>query len=241
MAKARGRNPGTAPRLTVQITERQWNTAIRSDSGGCLIADAIKTQFPDLSAVTVDMATIRATDRARGERYTWLTPGPAQNLLLGFDQGWNQATEQIVLRDAVKIDRQKAASVKSVRDRAARKDQLEAKEAQGELLTGGERSALKQMRATDEMRPEPLPTSSGPVTDVISRRDGSATVVGGRPLPKPTPETHPNLLAGRDRHFGAKLSQPGVAFQEALEKAVAERLAADPDGGATQTAGSAAT
>ena len=52
-------------------------------------------------------------------------------------------------------------------------------------------------------------------------------VYGGRPLPQG--EAHPNLLRGRDRHFGAKLADPGEAFREAVEAAVADRLAKQSD------------
>jgi hypothetical protein len=183
------------------------------------------------------MATTRASDRARGERYTWLTPGPAQHLLLGFDQGWSQATELIELRDAVKITRMKSQSAPIRETRRVRKAALEAKETSGEVMTRREAQALARMRDTDELRPEPLPTSEGPITEIRGLRTGNATVVGGKGLPKVNPKKHPNLLAGRDRHFGAKLAQPGLAFQEAVDKAVAEHLAqtGETTGGATQT------
>ena len=45
----------------------------------------------------------------------------------------------------------------------------------------------------------------------------------------PQGEAHPNLLRGRDRHFGAKLADPGEAFREAVEAAVADRLAKQSD------------
>lgn len=230
----KSRKPGTAPRLTINITEQQWNKAVRSASGGCLIADAIKTQFPEMSSVTVDMATVRATDRERGERYTWLTPGSAQHLLLSYDQGWKQSTDQIQLRDAVKITRMFTSNVKT-RVRQERRAVLEAKESTGEPLTRRESQSLAKIRATDQLRPEPLPTAAGPVREVRGLRAGNATVVGGRGLPKTQADKHPNLLAGRDRHFGAKLSQPGLAFQEAVEAAVAQHLASagEADGGAT--------
>ena len=40
----------------------------------------------------------------------------------------------------------------------------------------------------------------------------------------PLGEPHPNLLRGHDRHFGAKLANPGVVFEEAVAAEVAERL-----------------
>jgi len=38
-------------------------------------------------------------------------------------------------------------------------------------------------------------------------------------------EPHPNLLRGRDRHYGAKLADPGQVFRDAVEEAVAQHLA----------------
>jgi hypothetical protein len=226
MAKQRG-----APRLQVQIAQAQWDKAVRSNSGGCLIADAIASQYPHLSAVTVDMATIRASDRAKGERYTWLTPGPAQHLLLSFDQGWTQAAESFQLRNPVRITKSHTSAPRIV-SRATRLQELEAKE-QDQTLTRPEQSALSRMRNTNAMRPTPLPTSQGPVTSVTK-----STVIGGSSLPKPTAAKHPNLLTGRDRHFGAKLASPGLAFDEAVAAAVADRLmssTAEARGGVTQT------
>jgi len=79
--------------------------------------------------------------------------------------------------------------------------------------------ALTRMR-----NPTPTPerpTSVGP-PEVHGSSRARPVVVGGRPLPH---GTHPNLLRGRDRIFGAKLADPGLAFNEAVEAAVAERLA----------------
>lgn len=232
------KNKSTAPRLSVEVTADRWDRAVQSDSGGCLIADAIKDQYPHLSSVRVDMSTIRASDLAKGERYTWLTPSDAQNILLWFDQGWGYPPEQqIRLRNAAKVTRVYGSATGRAA-RAERKAALEAKADTGEALSRRESQSLSKMRATDERRPDPIPTSPGPVIGVDSHRLGPATVVGGRPLP--TARKHPNLLANQNRHFGAKLSKPGVAFQEAVDKAVEERLAA-ATGGATKPAPAAST
>jgi hypothetical protein len=231
MGRKSARNRGTSPHLALDITEDQWQRAIASSSGGCLIADAIKSQHPELSYVTVDMATIRVTDRSRGERYTYLTPGPAQHLLLSFDQGWSQATEQINLRSAVKIDRITSGPKKKA-TRQARKATLIAKRQAGESLTREEKASLTNMERSDELAPQPRPSSKGPVVKVVGRREGNATVVGGAPLLQGT--AHPNLLRGRDRHFGAKLADAGQAFKEAVEQAVAQHLAASEEARAIQ-------
>ena len=219
----------TSPTLELQITPDLHDRAIRSASGGCLIADAIKAQYPNLSRVTVDMATIRVSDREEGQRYTYLTPPAAQHLLLGFDQGWPQleAADSVVVRRAVHISpiiRAKKGST-SPEARAERRrerlGELEAKQASGEALNRGEKSVLTKLRQA-RSAPE-RPTTTGRPEVKVNPQTGSAVVYGGR-----TPvqgAAHPNLLRGRDRHFGAKLADPGLAFQEAVDAAVAARLA----------------
>jgi hypothetical protein len=206
-----------SPTIQVTIGQEQLDRAIKSNSGGCLIADAIKSQYPNLSSVTVDMATIRVSDRQRGERYTYLTPPAAQHVLLSFDQGWPNPTEQLVIKSAVKIDpikRQRAAS----EYRAQRLAELAAKEDSGQALSQWERAAITRMTnspAADR------PHTSGP-TEVVEQRDRSITIRGGNPIPQGP--NHPNLLRGRNRIFGAKLADPGEAFKQAVEAAVNERV-----------------
>jgi hypothetical protein len=216
----------TSPTLELRITAEQHERAVQSASGGCLIADAIREQYPHLTKVTVDMATIRASDRKTGKRYTYLTPPIAQHLLLAFDQGWPQPTEQLVVKRAVKITpitrnrTGRASSAGAAARREARIAELEAKVAAGEELTVVEKKALTRMR---NAKPAPeRPASRGP-TEVHVTSNRGAVVHGGKAIPQG--EAHPNLLRGRDRHFGAKLADPGIAFREAVEAAVADRLA----------------
>jgi hypothetical protein len=215
-----------SPTLEVQITPENHERAVESASGGCLIADAIKEQYPHLSKVTVDMATIRASDREQGVRFTYLTPPPAQHLLLAFDQGWPQpATDRIMLRRAVKITpitRNPGAAQKAATRRAERLAELEQKVGAGEQLTKGERIALTRLRNAPAA-PE-RPATQGHA-EVKVDAAGRTVVEGG--MPAVQGPAHPNLLRGRDRHFGAKLADPGRAFQEAVDAAVAERLATE--------------
>lgn len=212
----------TSPTLNLRITADQHERAVQSDSGGCLIADAIKAQYPQLTNVTVDMATIRASDRKAGVRYTYLTPPLAQHVLLAYDQGWPQPADEVVVKRAVKVTPITRASGDRAHHearRAARKAELEARVAAGEQLTSGEARALGRVR---NAKPAPeRPSSKGPVEVKGEHRD--TVIYGGQPLVQG--KSHPNLLRGRDRHFGAKLADPGQAFNEAVETAVAERLA----------------
>jgi hypothetical protein len=213
---------GRSPTLNLTITEKQWERARGSDSGGCLIADAIKEQYPHLSGISVDMATIGVTDKAAGERYVYLTPNSAQYLLLAFDQGWHQPVQAVRLLRAVRVTKVKASSAALVRKRAARLVELEERDRAGEELSKADRVALTKLRRTP-----PRPSNFGPVTDVIGGETPGrpATVVGGRPPVKGP--AHPNLLRGRRRHFGVKTAQPGVIFADAVAEAVRLELSKD--------------
>jgi hypothetical protein len=220
--------PRTArfPRLEVDVTPERWETAVTATSGSCLIADAVKDQYPQFSGVIVDAQTIRFTDKAAGQRYTYLTPNSAQELLLYFDQGWSEPAEHSVrLRTPIKVETvTKARTVKAQRE--ARKIELQTKRDVGEKLTGPEKRSLGQMEKNDARGyPEP-PHTPGPITEVIGRREGNATVVGGHPMRRPRPEQHPNLLGGHNRLFGAKTARPARVFAEAVDDEVKRRLAA---------------
>lgn len=213
---------GNNPRLDIEITDEQLNRAIKSNSGGCLIADAIKAQYPNLSRVSVDMATIRVTDSARGVRYTYLTPQDAQHILLSFDQGWPIPIRKLTIRRAIHIAAAGASSPdapsrREQRERTrARITELERREAAGEELTPIERGTLTRSRSLKARNK----TTLGPRT--VEILDDSPIVVGGRaPV---VGDAHPNLLRSRNRHFGAKLADPGEAFRNAVDVAVEQRL-----------------
>jgi hypothetical protein len=225
----------SSPGLVLKITDEAYDRAVQSSSGGCLIADAIRNQYPRFTKIVVDMATVRMTDRKAGLRYTYLTPEPAQQCLLHFDQGWDKPFEEVRLRRAVKIvpvirPRNGPTSVAGIAERrAARIQEIEAKEAAG-TITRHDKTALTRLR-----NPKPVverPTSRGPI-DIKVVEGGSshgAVIHGGRPLPQGTP--HPNLLRSQNRHFGAKTARPGLAWERAVREAatelVAERLGAPP-------------
>jgi hypothetical protein len=219
-----------SPKLSITITDEAYDTAVKSNSGACLIADAIKNQHPELVNVSVDMATIRATDLKRGVRYTYLTPEQAQYVLLAFDQGWSNPYSQLTVKKAVRINpvirnrRGPHSPAGTARRREIRLAELRAKQDRGEPLTRGEKISLAKM--SNPKPPPERPSSWGPAdVKVTGSGTGREDVVvhGGKPIIQG--RAHPNLLRGRNRHFGAKLADPGIAFREAVDEAVAERLA----------------
>lgn len=69
------------------MTEEIITDSVESDSGHCMIAEAIKKALPGAQRVSVDIQTIRFSDPAKGLRYTYLTPRIAQLPLVMFDAG----------------------------------------------------------------------------------------------------------------------------------------------------------
>jgi hypothetical protein len=222
----------SSPRLKLTIEESAWETAKGSDSGGCLIADAIRAVYPvelRKDDVDVNVATIEIRDRVAGVKYTYLTPGEAQHLLLAFDQEWPQPFQQFTVGRAVKITpiRKGGAPQLAARqaERLARVADLDAKEAAGTPLTRGETIARTRMRNTIANPPPDRVTTEGPPE--IEEVNGTPVVYGGPALKKlPTdpqnPRTNFNLLGGRRRIYGAKIADPGAAFRVAVEKRAQE-------------------
>jgi hypothetical protein len=99
-----------SPRVKLDITEDLIKDAVARDSSHCLWAEAVKEAVPGASAVSVDLQTIRFSDRKRGLRFTYLTPRVAQISLVKFDQGILPEPHSVTLRGAqvTAIRRQKA-------------------------------------------------------------------------------------------------------------------------------------
>ncbi len=204
----------TSPRLTLHLTEQVWSDAVRASSGSCIVAEAIKQQYPQFTGVSVDMATIRFSDPKKGLRYTYLTPEAAQIMLLSFDQGWDQPDDhrEVKLRSAVKTTKIQRHS-RRAEARTARMTELTEKQKLG-TLTGDEKRALNTMRKHPDRA-----TTDGK-TEVAA--DPHNRTIHGR-APKQGPN-NPNLLRGRNRQFGKKIARPAVLFEQAVQKAVDERI-----------------
>jgi hypothetical protein len=208
--------------IQFEITEENYKRAVTASSASCLVANAIQEQHPKLSSVRVNVATIRFSDRKRGERYLFLTPPSVGELLLGFDQGWPEESlpKSFRLREPLKISPivRSAKEIKIAAERrAARLTELEAKVQSGQTLTRDENRSLTILRNPKEAPPRP--TTYGPAkVEMI----GNHEVVYGRPVKHARLDA--NLLDGRTRHFGAKTAQPSEVFKRAVDDAVKAAL-----------------
>jgi hypothetical protein len=73
--------------VTIDLTPDVIAASKERDSSHCMIAEAVKVAFPGATYVSVDLQTIRFSDPAKRQRYTYLTPRSAQIALIEFDQG----------------------------------------------------------------------------------------------------------------------------------------------------------
>lgn len=210
----------SSPELKLEITAENYTRAVQASSGACLVADAIKEQYPKFSNVSVDAATIRFTDKEQGQRYIYLTPPSAWETLLAFDQGWSEPSlpKKLRIRNAVRIvpiTRSASSVKKTAEERAARLTALEAKEQTGELTSDEQRSITKLRNPKEAAK---RPKTYGPTKyEAMKHEDTGEEIVvvkGGVPM------RHANLLHGLNRHFGAKKVQPSAVFKQAVDEAV---------------------
>ena len=71
----------------IEVTAELVAEASRSDSSHCAIADAIRAAHPEYTNISVDLQSIRFSDRSAGKRYIYFTPPLCQQKLVSFDQG----------------------------------------------------------------------------------------------------------------------------------------------------------
>lgn len=94
-----------APLLNVAVSREIIDNAIRNSSSRCVIADAIREQYPQYTHIAVDLQTIRMSDPEKGLRYVYLTPRIAQQVLVMWDKGERMRPFVFVLRGAHTVSR----------------------------------------------------------------------------------------------------------------------------------------
>jgi hypothetical protein len=82
-------------RRRLSVEDTHIAESLQRSSSACAIAEALKQQIPNATHVSVDLATIRWTDRVRHIRYVCLTPMCAQELVVNFDQGLREKLQPI--------------------------------------------------------------------------------------------------------------------------------------------------
>lgn len=92
-----------SPHLVLEVTDAILEASKVRDSGHCMLAEAVKTAYPRATHVSVDLATIRFTDKDLNKRFVYLTPITAQEALIDFDQGVNLLPFTVHLRRAAMV------------------------------------------------------------------------------------------------------------------------------------------
>jgi hypothetical protein len=78
---------GHAPRIFISVTKGVVAESTQRNSNHCMVAEALKEKYPQLTHISVDIQTIRATNKKKRERYVWLTPRVVQKMIIDFDAG----------------------------------------------------------------------------------------------------------------------------------------------------------
>jgi hypothetical protein len=112
------RRTDSAPALNFTVTPDIINQSIPRNSSHCMIADALKAAMPNAEYVSVDLATIRFTDRTAGRRYIYLTPRNAQLALIDFDEGRQPEPFKVKARAAQMVHTGAARKAKKIQDEA---------------------------------------------------------------------------------------------------------------------------
>lgn len=164
--------------IVLDVTPEIINLAVRRDSSHCVIADALRAAVPEATYVTVDLQTIRFSLRGCGRRFVYLTPAPAQAVLVNFDQG--TPPDPFTMRLGYPAQILRAGKENRARNKSKTK-------ARGKAPT----------------QPDGLPP--GERRKVTSTRNGHTPQIKGGPYP---PTAALSNTRGRRRTFGLKSLRP---------------------------------
>lgn len=148
------------PRVRIHVSTQTIKRATTCNTNYCMIAEAIKECVPGASAVSVDLQTIRWTDRKARVRYVFLTPPPAQAALLQFDNGVRPRAFNINLRSGQIIP-------------TRRRRITEAKQAASKTKTKTKRTKARRSTAAK-------------LKVIAGKSEGVAMIIGGQAPPKAT-------------------------------------------------------
>ena len=183
-------------RAEITVAQKYIDAAMERNSSHCATADAIKEQVPEARHISVDLQTIRWTDRTKGLRYVFLTPHAIQtNIIIPFDQGLREDCKPATVR-------MKPAYVcKSGKKRRHTPDNDQLKDL-------GLKVAKDQPHIPTESPSDPAPPASGAEKDLADRwkprsRDPSS---GGALIAPPDDPEPPPPNPRKPRVARAKVS-----------------------------------
>jgi|SRR5882672_4013885 len=109
---------------TVVVTHDLISDAQRQNSGHCMVAEAVKALMPDMRNISVDLQSIRWSDRKKGLRYVALTPRIAQVALIKWDQGEIPDPFNFQLRGVIVVQMQRRSKAEKERAQVRRDKDL---------------------------------------------------------------------------------------------------------------------
>lgn len=124
----------TNRRITIEVTERDIERAIRNDSYTCVVAQAIARTIPEATRIEVDTQAIRFS--VPGERRLYLTPYVVSGYVIAFDAGDPIEPFKFQLRDPKVVARNKLTEAgKAVKRAQVRASRAKKKEAPATVTT----------------------------------------------------------------------------------------------------------
>jgi hypothetical protein len=182
-----------SPHITVSVNQEQIDNAIRRDSRHCWIAEAIKTVVPDMTAVTVDLQTIRFTDPEKRLRYSYLTPHSCHIALIDFDRGIQPEPFTFTLRRAAQVTRggrpkgskngvhKSTKESRAAYERTRSKIRAEIYASADEVFTAPAEQRERVIRAMEDPEANLGPAMVFPPPN--GNKNDPPVVVGGKPAP----------------------------------------------------------
>lgn len=187
------------PQIEITVGEETITAAVQRDSRHCWIAESIALAYPDASSVTVDLQSIRISNRAKRLRYLYLTPPACQRALIDFDRGLKPEPFSFSLRRPAQI-------VRSGRIAGEKPKTAEEKRESSMRRQKRDYAAMKVTRAESDDVPFEPPAEY--VNKVIAALDDPSAELGiavPARMPRDNSEAMPVLVGGKaPRHPPAR-------------------------------------
>jgi len=187
-------HPYKSPKLRIHVTDEIIAQSKRADSSHCMVAEAVRAEYPAAVKVAVDLATIRFSDPEKGYRYVYLTPHVAQQNIINFDQGVSPEPFEFFLRNAVQV----VAFGKRVRKYPPPTPEAIAEHVNQHGVS--EEQAKIALTKPPEIKQHGM---DGPVTTVVIGKDTGENG-GGATIPTKLGGRTPPRAIGRVRAFGLR-------------------------------------